>query len=216
MGDHLKEQVESGKNLILSEVNVKELEYITDAAAFLVKKAKPDFKKLGPKYGKLMKSIASAISDFSREDIKQLEQDEEILLKIDGNEVLLSLSDVEIISEDIPGWQVSNMGNLTVALDTTITPQLWEEWIARELINRIQNLRKEKNFEVTDKITVKLLKNDEINTAVLNNLSYICSETLAQSFDIVEKIETDAVLIELTEAISTFISIRKIENNQTT
>ena len=109
------------------------------------------------------------------------------------------------------------MGNLTVALDTTITPQSWEEGIARELINRIQNLRKDKNFDVTDKITIKLLRNDEINSAILNNLAYICSETLAQSFDIVEKIETgDPVSIELTEAISTLISIRKIENNQTT
>jgi len=216
-GDHLKDQVESGKNLILAEVNVKEVEYITDTAAFLVKKAKPDFKKLGPKYGKLMKSIASMVTNFSKEEISQLEKNEEILLQIDGKKVFLSLSDVEIISEDIPGWQVSNMGNLTVALDTTITPQLWEEGIARELINRIQNLRKDKNFEVTDKITVKLLRNVEINSAILNNLSYICSETLAQSFDIVEKIETgDQVSIELTEAISTFISIRKIENNQTT
>ena len=216
-GDHLKDQVESGKNLILSEVNVKEVEYITDTAAFLVKKAKPDFKKLGPKYGKLMKSIASKVTNFSKEEICQLEKNEKILLQIDGKEVFLSLSDVEIISEDIPGWQVSNMGNLTVALDTTITPQLWEEGIARELINRIQNLRKDNNFEVTDKITVKLLKNVEINSAILNNLSYICSETLAQSFDIVEKIETgDQVSIELTEAISTLISIRKIENNQTT
>ena len=216
-GDHLKDQVESGKNLILSEVNVKEVEYITDTSAFLVKKVKPDFKKLGPKYGKLMKSIASMVTNFSKEEISQLEKNEEIILQIDGIEVFLSLSDVEIISEDIPGWQVSNMGNLTVALDTTITPQLWEEGIARELINRIQNLRKDKNFEVTDKITVRLLKNVEINSAILNNLSYICSETLAQSFDIVEKIETgDQVSIELTEAISTLISIRKIENNQTT
>lgn len=215
-GDHLKDQVESGKNLILSEVNVKELEYISDATAFLVKKAKPDFKKLGPKYGKLMKSIADAVTNFSKEEISQLEKNEGILLKIDGKEVSLSLSDVEIISEDIPGWQVSNMGNLTVALDTNITPQLWEEWIARELINRIQNLRKDKGFEVTDKITVKLLRKDEINSAILNNLSYICSETLSQSFDIVEKIETEPDSIELTDTISTLISIRKIENNQTT
>jgi isoleucyl-tRNA synthetase len=216
-GDHFKSQVESGKNLILSEVNVKELEYITDTAAFLVKKAKPDFKKLGPKYGKLMKSIAGLVTNLSTDEIRQLENNEEIRLKIDGTEVSLSSSDVEIISEDIPGWQVSNLGNLTVALDTTITPQLWEEGIARELINRIQNLRKDKDFEVTDKITVKLLRNDEIKSAVLNNLSYICSETLAQSFDIVEKIETgDAVPIELTEAISTLISIRRIEGIQTT
>jgi isoleucyl-tRNA synthetase len=216
-GDHFKDQVESGKNLILSEVNVKELEYITDTAAFLVKRAKPDFKKLGPKYGKLMKSIAGLVTNFSKDEISRLEKENEILMHVDGTDVLLSSSDVEIISEDIPGWQVSNMGNLTVALDTTITPQLWEEGIARELINRIQNLRKDKNFEVTDKITVKLLKNEEINSAVLNNLSYICSETLAQSFEIVTKIESgNPDSIELTEAISTIISIRRIENNQTT
>ena len=217
VGDHLKEQIESGKHLILSEVNVRELEYITDAADYLVKKAKPDFKKLGPKYGKLMKSISHAISGFSKEQISELEKNHQILLNIEGKELLLASSDVDIISEDIPGWQVSNMGNLTVALDTTITPRLWEEGIARELVNRIQNLRKDKNFEVTDKIGVKLLRNEEINSAILDNLSYICSETLAQSFDIVDHMDAaDAMSINLTEAISTSISIRRMESGQTT
>ena len=211
-GDHLKTQVDSVKNLILAEINVKELEYITDEAEFLVKKAKADFKKLGPRYGKLMKQIAEKITALSNEEIRHLEKNEEILLNVGGNDVSISLSDVEVISEDIPGWQVTNLGNLTVALDITITPQLREEGIARELINRIQNLRKDRNFEVTDKIIVKLMGNEQINLAILNNLSYICSETLAQSFDIVDRIETDnKVSIELTETISTEISIHRVD-----
>jgi isoleucyl-tRNA synthetase len=206
------EQIEAVKNLILSEVNVKELEYITDTSAILVKRIKPDFKKLGPKYGKLMKQIAKSLTNFTQEDILSLEKDGRFGLNFNGQEVELSSTDVEIISEDIPGWLVTNIGTLTVALDITITPKLWEEGIARELINRIQNLRKEKGFEVTDKINVELQRNDSFTKAIEDNLSYICSETLSQSFDVVDEIKiSDKDFIELTDDISTTISIRKIE-----
>jgi isoleucyl-tRNA synthetase len=211
-GSRMTEQLDAVKNLILSEVNVKELEYITDTSAILVKRIKPDFKRLGPKYGKLMKQIAESVNSFSQEDIGSLEREGLYRLDVNGQEVELSLADVEIISEDIPGWLVSNMGPLTVALDITITPKLWEEGIAREMINRIQNLRKEKGFEVTDKINVELQRNDSFTAAVNNNLSYICSETLAQSFEFVDEIISgDKDFIELTDEISTTISIRKTD-----
>jgi isoleucyl-tRNA synthetase len=211
-GERINRQVEAVKNLILSEVNVKELEYITDTSAILVKRIKPDFKKLGPKYGKLMKQIAESVTSFTREDIFALERKGRFNLDIDGQKIELTLDDVEIISEDIPGWLVTNIGNLTVALDITITPLLWEEGIARELINRIQNLRKDKGFEVTDKINVELKRNEAINKAVENNLSYICSETLSQSFVLLDEVNSqDKESIELTDLISTTILIRKIK-----
>ena len=216
-GDHMKEQVEAVKYLILSEVNVKELEYLSDASSILVKRVKPDFKKLGPRYGKLMKQISERITGFGQEEIASLEKNGNISVNINGETVTVEVADVEIISDDIPGWQVANTGNLTVALDITITPQLWEEGISRELINRIQNLRKELGFEVTDKIKVNLMSHDEINLAVQNNLAYICSETLSQSFTIVSKIEDpEPVTIELTDNISTTLSICRIDDQKTT
>ncbi len=212
-GESFREQIDAVKNLILSEVNVKELEYITDTDSIGAKKIKPDFKKLGPRFGKKMKEVAAAITGFSKEDITKLEKEGNYTLLLDGEEAVIELADVEIISEDIPGWQVANMGMLTVALDTTLTPQLREEGIARELINRIQNLRKDKNFEVTDKIKIQLQSHPEINLAVQRNLDYICSETLAQTFDVVDIVtapQKDS--IELTETISTEILIQRIDN----
>jgi isoleucyl-tRNA synthetase len=212
LNQHLREQVEAVKNLILSEVNVKQLEYISDTSGILVKKIKPDFKKLGPKYGKLMKEIASTLASISQDDIIRLEKDKKLGLSVKGQLLEITLDDVEIQSEDIPGWQVANMGPLTVALDISISPELWQEGIAREIINRIQNLRKEKGFDVTDKINVKFQAHPEITLAVNHNISYICTEILAQSFDIVESIEDpDKNLIELNEQISTYISIKKID-----
>jgi isoleucyl-tRNA synthetase len=210
--DRLKEQIEAVKSLILSEVNVKNLEYITDTAGILVKKIKPDFKKLGPRYGKLMKQIAAVLIAVSQQEIATLEKEGKLTLHIEGKDVEIFPDDVEILSEDIPGWQVASMGALTVALDITVTPELWKEGIAREVINRIQNLRKDKKFEVTDKITVKFLAHPEIDEAVNQNISYICSETLAQSFEIVPFLEEeDKTSIELTETIGTYISIRRVD-----
>ncbi|HSN50242.1 MAG TPA: DUF5915 domain-containing protein, partial [Bacteroidales bacterium] len=164
-------------------------------------------------FGKMMKEVAAAITAFSAEDIARLEKEGNYLLNLNGSEALIELGDVEIISEDIPGWQVANLGMLTVALDTTITPQLREEGIARELINRIQNLRKDKNFEVTDKIRVQLQSHPEIILAVQRNLVYICSETLAQTFDVVDIVSAPQKdSIELTETISTEILIQRIDN----
>jgi len=159
LSDSMKEQVDAVKNLILSEVNVKNIEYIEDTANILLKRVKPNFKKLGPKYGKLMKEIAEHLVNLGQEAISDFETKGEYYLSIDHQDIRITLDDIEIISDDIPGLQVAVMGTLTVALDTTITPVLLEEGIARELINRIQNLRKDKNFEVTDKINVVLQGN---------------------------------------------------------
>jgi len=212
MSDHMRVQIDAVKNLILSEVNVKELEYITDTAGILVKKVKPDFKKLGPRYGKLMKQLAVAVLAISQEEITILEKEGKLSLNVDGQPVELLLDDVEILSEDIPGWQVASMGALTVALDITITSELWKEGIAREVINRIQNLRKDKGFDVTDKIWVKFQSHPDIDEAVHQNISYICAEILAQSFEIVQTLEESSkTLIELTDSVSTYLVINRVE-----
>jgi isoleucyl-tRNA synthetase len=176
---NFKVQIERVKELILSETNIKDIEYITDAAGFIKKKIKPNFKALGAKVGKDMKDVAAAINAFGQEQISELEANGSILILDTKYSILLS--DVEIIAEDVPGWQVANLGKLTVALDVTITDELKEEGVARELINRIQNLRKAKEFEVTDKITVAVNCGAEIWKATENNLSYISAEILADS-----------------------------------
>ncbi|MCX6304205.1 MAG: isoleucine--tRNA ligase [Bacteroidetes bacterium] len=212
MNDHLTAQIDAVKNLILSEVNVKELEYITDTAGILVKKIKPDFKKLGPRYGKLMKQLATAVASITQEEINTLEKEGRLTISVEGEPVELLVDDVEILSEDIPGWQIASMGSLTVALDITLTPELLQEGLAREVINRIQNLRKDKGFEVTDKIIVKFQSQADIDEAVHCNIAYICSETLAQSFEVVDTIEeSERVAIEITDKISTFIEIKKVD-----
>ena len=176
---NFKVQVEMVKDLILSETNIKAIEYITDTAGFVKKKIKPNFKALGAKVGKDMKDVAAAINAFGQEEIGKLESEGSILIL--DTKYLILLADVEIIAEDVPGWQVANLGKLTVALDVTITNELKEEGIARELVNRIQNLRKDKEFEVTDKINVRIAEHSYIVEAVSNNLSYICAEILAES-----------------------------------
>ncbi|MCD4679788.1 MAG: isoleucine--tRNA ligase [Bacteroidales bacterium] len=208
--EKFKEQLEAVKELILSEVNVKDIEYLSDDSNILVKKVKPNFKTLGPKYGKLMKQVAAQINKFSGEDIVQLEQNGNYILNIEDNKIEILLSDVEISTEDIPGWLITNMDSLSVAMDITITDELKQEGIARELINRIQNIRKDKDFEVTDKIDVNVLKHDEINLAVTNNISYICTEILAVTLNLVEEIDNnDAIIVELIDNIKTKVSIKK-------
>ena len=208
---HLHSQIEAVKGLILSEVNVKELEFITDATGILVKKIKPNFKTLGPKFGKLMKQIATAISEFSQADINKIEENGVYTLDVAGDKAEITLDDVEILSEDIPGWLVTNMGILTVALDITVTDTLREEGIARELINRIQNIRKDSNFEVTDKIALKVERQDKINSSIENNISYICTETLAVSLELVDKIDSaEQIEIELIDDINTRMLISKV------
>jgi len=211
LDDDFKDQIEAIKNLILSEVNIKKIEYVTDASGILIKKVKPNFKALGPKYGKLMKNIAVRINQFNQEDINKLETEGIIEIDLDGNLVEINISDVEILTEDIPGWVVANIDKLTVALDITISEQLKNEGIARELVNRIQNIRKDLNFEVTDKISIEIEKNENINNAINENYSYICSETLAESFNFVDKINDNKKLsVEITSDDNVFIKVMRI------
>lgn len=184
-----QEKVEKVKDLILSETNIKDIEFISDTTGIIKKKIKPNFKALGAKVGKDMKAVSTAIQAFGAEEISALEKDGSIVLVDTG--YTIGLEDVEIIAEDVAGWQVTNLGNLTVALDIQITDELKQEGIARELINRIQNLRKEKGFEVTDRIRVQVSRNNEIEEAAKNNLSYICTEILADSFDFVDVVHTN-------------------------
>ncbi|HEX7365790.1 MAG TPA: isoleucine--tRNA ligase [Pelobium sp.] len=180
---NFQSKVEKVKELILSETNIKELEYITDTAGIITKKIKPNFKSLGKKLGKDMKVVAAQISAFTDANIVEFEQKGSVTLNADENSYRILPEDVEIIAEDVPGWQVTNLGKLTVALDVNISQELKEEGIAREVINRIQNLRKDLGFDVTDKIKVTLQNNDLIRNAVANNLSYICAEILASSLE---------------------------------
>ena len=213
LDEKFRQQLQGVEQLILSEVNVKELEYLTDTAGVLVKKIKPNFKSLGPKYGKLMKQISGAIATFSQEDIAIIESQGSYTITIDDQNIELKAEDVEILSEDIPGWLVASEGRITVALDITITDQLRHEGIARELINRIQNLRKEKGFEVTDKIELSVQKHSKITDAILNNNEYICSETLAVKLNYSEVLEDPLkVEVDITEDIKTFVSVKKANN----
>ncbi len=210
LDETFRKQLLDVEQLILSEVNVKEMDYLDDTAGILVKKIKPNFKSLGPRYGKMMKQIAAMIVAFTQDDIQAMENTGEARFEIDGQEIHVTLDDVEIMSEDIPGWLVANEGKITVALDVTITDELRNEGIARELINRIQNMRKDKGFEVTDQIVLQVEKRNEINDAVLNNNDYICSETLAVQLCYVDSIDDDQrQAVELGENLQTFLSIRK-------
>jgi len=205
------ERIKAVSSLILSEVNVKGIEYLTDTAGILVKRIKPNFKTLGPKYGKIMKQIAQAITSFSQEDISRIESLGGYKLAIEGQEVELTPEDVEIISEDIPGWLVANEGKLTVALDVTVTDELREEGIAREFVNRIQNLRKDSGLEVTDKINIRIMKHSEIIKAVENFKQYIGSQTLAKDVLLVDEIPTGkGIEVVLDEYITTYLQIEKI------
>ncbi len=209
MDEKIKHQIEAVKNLILSEVNIKAIEYIDNSAGILVKKIKPNFKTLGPKYGKLMKQISACVVAFTQEEINAMENTGKAQLLVENETVELEMTDVEILTEDIPGWVLSSSGNITVALDVTLTSELVDEGIARELVNRIQNLRKDNKFEVTDKIIVEVEKHHKIITAIQNNYYYICSEILASSLSLSEQIFTDKISVEITEEITIFVSIKK-------
>ena len=209
LNDHMIRQLDAVKNIILSEVNVKEIEYITDTTGVLVKKIKPNFKTLGPKYGKYMKQISTLIAAMEQSDIFEFEKNGRYQLNIGTESIDLSLEDVEILSEDIPGWLVANEGHLTVALDINVTKELKEEGIARELINRIQNLRKESNFDVTDKITLAIGRHKEINEAVENFSQYIASQVLAEHIELTDEKDNKAKDIEIDD-IHTFIKIERI------
>ena len=183
-----KDEIEAIADLIKYEVNIKEIELLEDASDILVKQIKPNFKTLGPRFGKDMKLIANAVNSFSSEDINKMEQNGSFDLDINGKNITLGLDDVEITSQDIEGWLVANEGAITVALDVTISEELQEEGIARELVNRIQNLRKDSGFEVTDRISVQLQQHEDIAKAVKTNLEYIKAETLTDSLEIIEHV----------------------------
>jgi isoleucyl-tRNA synthetase len=209
----LKEKIEQVKSLILAEVNVKEIEYISDTAGILIKKVKPNFKVLGKKAGPLMKVLSESVVAMSQEQIASFEKDGIFVFLVDNKPFEIVTEDVEVISEDIPGWEVNTDGKLTVALDVNLTNELKDEGIARELVNRIQNIRKEKGFEVTDKIEVKIKNNGLVTNSVKNNLNYICTEILASSLSIVEDLEEkDSILIDVDDQIQVLTSINKFTN----
>jgi isoleucyl-tRNA synthetase len=211
LDDKFKRQLEDVEDLILSETNVKELEYLTDTTGVLVKKIKPNFKTLGPKYGKIMKQIAAAVNQFGADEIAELESNGSKNMTIDGQDVLLEITDVEISTQDIPGWLVQTEGGVTVALDITLSEELKEEGMAREFVNRIQNIRKESGLEVTDRIHLKILQHNEINQAINNNKNYICSETLADQLELVDEMkQNQGISVELDNDVTTVISIEKM------
>ena len=203
-----KTQIEAISDLVLAEVNVKEMELLSDASGILVKSVKPNFKALGPKFGKEMRFVGQAIAKFQQEDIAELENNGKKDIEVNGKTVSLALAEVEIVTQDIEGWTVANYNGLTVALDVTISEELKLEGIARELVNRIQNLRKDSGFEVTDQIHVELEKSGELEKAVSNNSEYIKSETLTKQLDLVENIE-DGYVIEFDE-VSVRIRLTKV------
>ena len=208
--DNFRVQVEQVKALICSELNVKDIEFLAADNNLLVKSIKPNFKTLGPRYGKIMKSIAATVTAFSQQQINELEAKGRCELTIDGQPVELLLSDVEIATQDIPGWVVANEGSLTVALDITLTQDLVDEGIARELVNRIQNIRKE-GFDVTDRIAVTL-ESGQWDAAVERHREYICSETLTEKLDLVASIgqEPGCQEISIIDNVPARIIVKKI------
>jgi isoleucyl-tRNA synthetase len=202
---------EAVKDLVLTEVYVKGVEYIDDTASVLVKKIKPNFKTLGPRYGKLMKELGAVIQAMPQKDIASFEAIGSHSLTLNGQEIILTPEDVEIISEDIPGWQVANDGKLTVALDITVTDDLRNEGIAREFVNRIQNIRKESGYDVTDKITVQIEDHDFVREAVRRHAAYIGSQTLAISVTLVSSLTgSDVKDIDIDE-VAIKIAIKKVK-----
>jgi len=201
------EEILAVQELIKSEVNVKEVELIDDASGILVKTIKPNFKALGPRFGKDMKQIAAKINTLNAQDIAKIEKDGEMTLDINGKSITLAAQDVEITSQDIEGWLVASSGAITVALDVTLSKSLENEGVARELVNRIQNLRKDSGFEVTDKISIKLQHNGKVENAVDANLEYIKNETLATTLDFVDLLN-NGIDIEFDDVI-TRLSIAK-------
>ena len=186
--------IEAVKALIMSEVNVKDIKFVDGAAGVLVKKVKCDFKKMGPKFGKQMKAVAAAVAEMSQEAIAELEKNGSYTLQLDGTDVLVEATDVEIFSEDIPGWLVANEGKLTVALDVTVTEELRREGIARELVNRIQNIRKSSGLEITDKIKITLSKNQQTDDAVNEYKDYICNQVLGTLLTLTDEVENGTEL----------------------
>jgi len=210
LNENFRKQFEAVESIILTEVNVKKVDYLTDSEGVIKKKIKANFKMLGPKYGKLMKAVSGLIGNMSQSEIAVFERTGSFDSILDGSAVTLSLEDVEIQSEDIPGLQVASEGAITVALDITVTPELRLEGIAREFVNRIQNLRKESDFEVTDKIILRIVNHPELLEAMAKYSGYIGNQTLASKVELVDSLP-DGVgkLVEIEKGIETYIQIEK-------
>jgi isoleucyl-tRNA synthetase len=208
LNKEFQKQFDAVKSIILSEVNVKEVEFLTDTAGIISKKIKANFKTLGPKYGKLMKQISGEIAGFNQDDISTIEKTGVYDLNIDGEQLKISLEDVEIQTEDIPGWLVASEGGLTIALDINLTEELKQEGIAREFINKIQNIRKESDFEVTDRIVVRIQKHEFYNEAVLLFKDYISNQTLASELELVDRLEyKNSHLVEIETDVNALIQV---------
>jgi len=204
------EQIEKVKDIVLTEVNVKDLEFIDADSEIIVKKIKPNFKVLGQKMGKHMKALTNKLNNFNQSDIRKLEIEKQFEFENDGEKFIITIDDVELLTQDMPGWLVASKGNLTVALDITVTDKLKQEGIARELINRIQNIRKESGFEVTDKINIYLEKNELVEKAVERHKNYITSQTLALDVKIIENMEqNNSQLVEIDNNLELRIQVLK-------
>ena len=210
LNDHFRAQFEAVKNIILTEVNVKEIEFLNDSSDIIRKKIKPNFRVIGPKYGKLMKEISQVLANFTTQQIAQFEKSGSYTLIAGNTEITLVDEDVEIVTEDIPGWLVASEGNLTIALDVHISPELRMEGIAREFINKIQNIRKESGFEVTDRIGLKIEKEEKLNEALRVHQAYITAQTLATSLELVDELDrSNAKLIEIEQGTETWLLVEK-------
>ncbi len=199
MSSHMQEQIKKVEELVKNEVNVKLIEYLVDTEGFIKKKLKPNFKQLGARMGTKMKAVAAAIGQMGQQDITTLEKQKTFELIVEGEPVAIGVEDVDIIAEDIPGWSVANKDNLTVALDITVTPELQDEGNARELVNRIQKIRKESGLELTDRIVVTIEEYEPLKSAIINFSDYICTEILADNIQLVPDIQSGTE-IEVNEA----------------
>ena len=198
LNDAMKQQLELVAPIIINEVNIKEVEYLVDSEGFIKKKLKPNFKSLGAKLGAHMKAAANLITNFTQDQILELERNQSIQITINNKLITINLQDVEVIIDDIPGWSIASKGSLTVALDLTLTPELEMEGIARELVNRIQKIRKDSNFELTDRINVKIKADEKINAAINEYNDYICAEILSDDIETVTDLQ-EGIAIEVNE-----------------
>ena len=189
-----REALEAISELVKSEINVKDLKIVGNEEGILVKSVKPDFKKLGPKFGKQMKAVAEAVKSLDAHQIAELERNGSIHLDINGTPAVIDIADVEIISEDIPGWLVANEGSLTIALDVTVTPELRREGIARDIVNRIQNVRKSRDYDITDRISLTFAPGEATDDAIRDFADYISRQVLATSLEIADIDENDPVV----------------------
>lgn len=212
INSHTSELIESIKNIILTETNIKELEVLPEGDTTIIKKVKPDYKKLGPRLGKKMKNIANILESLSQEQIREFEQNQLLQLNIDGEKVPIHIDEVEIITEDIPGWISATEAPYTVALDLSLTEDLIDEGYIRDLINRVQNIRKESGLEVTDKIHLIIHHHPILERAIQKYYDYICSETLAQELSLTKQPQNDMTEVDIANEFKTFIKVIKIES----